>query len=123
MLPRDRIDALVDPGTPFLELSALAGMHSYPPSASASASANSANSTIDIDSINNVQVLADEGEDDGSGEMNVPSASIVTGIGVVCGVPTMIIANDATVKGGTYHAITVKKHLVSKLRTLRSAVY
>lgn len=43
--------------------------------------------------------------------MNVPSASIVTGIGIISGVPTMIIANDATVKGGTYHSITVKKHL------------
>jgi len=115
MLPRDRIDALVDPGTPFLELSALAGMHSYPPSASA----NSTSSTIDI---NNVQVLADEGEDDGSGEMNVPSASIVTGIGVVCGVPTMIIANDATVKGGTYHAITVKKHLRAQEIALQNAL-
>lgn len=85
MMPRDRIDTLVDPGTPFLELSPLAGMHSYPDE--------------------------DEMIQNPTGEMNVPSASIVTGIGIVAGVPTMIIANDATVKGGTYHAITVKKHL------------
>ncbi len=87
MMPRDRIDNLIDPGSPFLELSALAGMYSYPDE--------------------------DEKSQNPTGEMNVPSASIVTGIGIVAGVPTMIIANDATVKGGTYHAITVKKHLVS----------
>lgn len=81
MMPRDRIDTLVDDGTPFLELSPLAGMYSYPD---------------------------DEHQNK---EMNVPSGSIVTGIGIVAGIPTMIIANDATVKGGTYHAITVKKHL------------
>ena len=80
MLPRERIDYLVDPGTPFLELSPLAGMYSYD----------------------------DTGE---SSKMNVPSGSIVTGIGIISGVPTMIVANDATVKGGTYHDITVKKHL------------
>ena len=68
-------------GTPFLELSSLAGMYSYPD------------------------------EENESDLMNVPSASIVTGIGIISGVPTMIIANDATVKGGTYHSITVKKHL------------
>ena len=39
-------------------------------------------------------------------EMNVPSGSIVTGIGIIAGVPTMIVANDSTVKGGTYHAIS-----------------
>jgi 3-methylcrotonyl-CoA carboxylase beta subunit len=83
MLPRDRIDMLIDPGTPFMELSPLAGMYSYP----------------------------DEEDIVGQGQMNVPSASIITGIGIVAGVPTMIVANDATVKGGTYHAITVKKHL------------
>ncbi len=81
MLPRDRIDLLVDPGTPFMELSPLAGMYSYPDG---------------------------EDVDGGDDQMNVPSASIVTGIGIVSGVPTMIVANDATVKGGTYHAITVK---------------
>lgn len=82
MLPRERIDMLIDPGTPFMELSPLAGMYSY---------------TDDVDA--------------SSGQMNVPSAAIVTGIGVVAGIKTMIVANDATVKGGTYHAITVKKHL------------
>merc|ERR550539_2171374 len=81
MLPRQRINMLIDPGTPFMELSPLAGMYSYA-------------SNEDID-----------------GQMNVPSAGIVTGIGIVAGVKTMIVANDATVKGGTYHAITVKKHL------------
>jgi len=77
MPPRERIDKLCDPGTPFLELSPLAGM---------------------------VQVGKDP-------EENVPSGGIVTGIGVVQGVRCMIVANDATVKGGTYFPITVKKHL------------
>ena len=93
MMARDRIDALVDYGTPFLELSALAGMYSYP------------DDNIDSDSQ--------------SKEMNVPSGSIVTGIGIVAGVPTMIFANDATVKGGTYHAITVKKHLRAQGNVLK----
>lgn len=83
MMPRDRIDMLIDPGTPFLELSPLAGMYSYP----------------------------NEEEKGDTSQMSVPSASIITGIGIIAGVPTMIVANDATVKGGTYHAITVKKHL------------
>ncbi len=73
MLPRDRITALVDPGTGFLELSQLAGEGLY-------------------------------GED-------VPSGGIITGVGVVEGVTCMIVANDSTVKGGTYYPITVKKHL------------
>lgn len=77
MLPRDRIDGLVDPGCPVLELSALAGY---------------------------------SGEDDYATE-NIPSGGIVTAIGIVAGQPCMIIANDATVKGGTYYPITVKKHL------------
>jgi 3-methylcrotonyl-CoA carboxylase beta subunit len=78
LLARDRIDALLDPGSPFLELSALAayGMYGAP------------------------------GEDNA-----VPSASIVTGIGTVSGRLCLIVANDATVKGGTYYPITVKKHL------------
>ncbi|GBG25019.1 Methylcrotonoyl-CoA carboxylase beta chain, mitochondrial, partial [Hondaea fermentalgiana] len=71
---RERIDKLVDAGSPFLELSALAGHELY----------------------------------DG---IDVPAGSIVTGIGQVRGVPCMIVANDATVKGGTYFPITVKKHL------------
>lgn len=74
MLPRDRISALIDPGTSFLELSPLAGHGVY------------------------------EGED-------VPAGGIITGIGAVSGVNCMIVANDSTVKGGTYYPITVKKHL------------
>ncbi|MBX3567036.1 MAG: methylcrotonoyl-CoA carboxylase [Rhizobiaceae bacterium] len=73
LLARERIDLLVDAGTPFLELSPLAAHGLY-----------------------------------GGG---VPSASIVTGIGMVAGRPCMIVANDATVKGGTYYPMTVKKHL------------
>jgi len=73
MLVRDRVDALLDPGAPFLELSTLAG----------------------------------EGMYDGQ----APSGGIVTGIGEVSGREVMIVANDATVKGGTYFPITVKKHL------------
>ncbi|GAA5961471.1 hypothetical protein JCM8115_003460 [Rhodotorula mucilaginosa] len=73
LLVRERIDALLDPFSPFLELSALAA----------------------------------EGMYDGK----VPAAGIVTGIGRVNGVECMIVANDATVKGGSYHPITVKKHL------------
>jgi 3-methylcrotonyl-CoA carboxylase beta subunit len=73
LLARDRVDALLDPGSPFLELSALAATGMY---------------------------------DDA-----VPSAGIVTGIGVVSGRACVVVANDATVKGGTYYPITVKKHL------------
>ncbi|OJJ99675.1 hypothetical protein ASPACDRAFT_52341 [Aspergillus aculeatus ATCC 16872] len=73
MLPRDRVSALIDPGTSFLELSPLAGHEVY-------------------------------GED-------VPAGGIITGIGTVEGVNCMIVANDSTVKGGTYYPITVKKHL------------
>ena len=76
MLARDRIDALLDPGSPFLELSPLAAYGMY-------------------------------GDDD----FAVPSASIVTGIGRVEGRECVVVANDATVKGGTYYPITVKKHL------------
>ncbi len=70
---RDRIDALLDPGSPFLELSPLAAHGMY------------------------------EGE--------APAAGLVTGIGRVCRREVMVIANDATVKGGTYFPMTVKKHL------------
>lgn len=70
---RERIDALVDAGSPFLEVGTLAGYDMY-------------------------------------GDW-VPSGGIVTGIGRVNGVECMIVANDATVKGGTYYPITVKKHL------------
>lgn len=74
MLVRDRIYNLVDPGTPFLELSQLAG-------------------------------------DDLYGDEKVQSAGLITGIGRVAGVKCMIVGNDATVKGGTYYPITIKKHL------------
>ena len=74
MLPRDRITALIDPGTSFLELSALAGHELYP-------------------------------------EADVPAGGIITGVGVIEGVTCMVVANDSTVKGGTYYPITVKKHL------------
>lgn len=74
MLPRDRVIALIDPGTSFLELSALAGHELYP-------------------------------------EAEVPAGGIITGVGVIEGVTCMIVANDSTVKGGTYYPITVKKHL------------
>ena len=73
MLARERIDGLVDPNTPFLELSPLAAWDMY------------------------------DGEES--------SAGIVTGVGVVQGKEVVILANDATVKGGTYYPITVKKHL------------
>src|ERR1041385_3231328 len=71
--PRERIAALLDPDTPFLELSALA-----------------ANGMYDDDA---------------------PAAGIITGVGRVQGRECLIIANDATVKGGTYFPMTVKKHL------------
>src|SRR2546421_6466235 len=70
---RERIDRLVDPGSVFLELSALAAWDVY--------------------------------------EGQAPSAGIVTGIGVIEGRECVVIANDATVKGGTYFPLTVKKHL------------
>jgi len=73
LLPRDRVAGLIDPGSPFLELSQLAAHGLY------------------------------------SGE--VPSAGIVTGIGRVSGRECVVVANDATVKGGTYFPMTVKKHL------------
>ena len=73
LLPRDRVEQLVDPGTPFLELSALAAHGMY------------------------------------GGE--APGAGLITGIGRVSGIECMIVCNDATVKGGTYYPLTVKKHL------------
>ena len=73
LLARERIDRLVDPGTAFLELNALAAWEVY--------------------------------------EGQAPSAGIVTGIGVVEGRECVIVANDATVKGGSYFPLTVKKHL------------
>jgi 3-methylcrotonyl-CoA carboxylase beta subunit len=73
LLPRDRVAGLIDPGSPFLELSQLAAYGLY--------------------------------------DNEVPAAGIVTGIGRVSGRECVIVANDATVKGGTYFPITVKKHL------------
>src|SRR5580700_3462396 len=73
LLVRDRIELLLDPGAPFLELGALAAYEMY------------------------------------GGE--VPAAGIVTGIGRVSGTECVVVANDATVKGGTYYPLTVKKHL------------
>ena len=77
LLVRDRVERLLDPGSPFLELSPLAAYGMY----------------------------------DGDNEWAAPSAGAVTGIGRVSGREVMVIANDATVKGGTYYPITVKKHL------------
>lgn len=73
LLPRDRLDKLLDPGSPFLELSQLAAYDMY--------------------------------EDD------IPSAGLITGIGRIEGIQCVIVINDATVKGGTYYPLTVKKHL------------
>ncbi len=73
LLARERIDLLVDPNTPFLELSTMAAYGHY--------------------------------------DNQFPSAGIVTGIGVIHGRETIIIANDATVKGGTYIKETIKKHV------------
>jgi 3-methylcrotonyl-CoA carboxylase beta subunit len=73
LLPRERVRLLLDPGAPFLELSALAAYGMY------------------------------DGE--------VPAAGIITGIGRIMGRECVVVANDATVKGGTYFPITVKKHL------------
>jgi len=70
---RERVDTLLDPGSPFLELSPLAAWDMY--------------------------------------ENGAPGAGLVTGIGRVSGREVLIVANDATVKGGTYYPVTVKKHL------------
>ena len=78
LLPRDRVQMLLDPGTPFLELSPLAAMNMYP---------------------------------DRDGTDSAPCAGVITGIGRVSGVDCLIVCNDATVKGGTYYPMTVKKHL------------
>ena len=73
LLPRDRVERLLDPGSPFLEIGQLAACDMY------------------------------KGE--------VPGAGMIAGIGRVSGRETMIVCNDATVKGGTYYPLTVKKHL------------
>ena len=73
LLPRDRIESLVDPGSAFLELSPLAAHDMY--------------------------------------EGQCPAEGILTGIGLVAGRRCVVVANDATVKGGSYYPVTVKKHL------------
>ncbi|MEX0901868.1 MAG: carboxyl transferase domain-containing protein [Pseudohongiellaceae bacterium] len=73
LLPRERVEALIDHGSPFLEFSQLAAYQVY--------------------------------------EEEIPGAGIITGIGMVSGLCCVIVANDATVKGGTYYPLTVKKHL------------
>jgi 3-methylcrotonyl-CoA carboxylase beta subunit len=75
LLPRDRVQMLLDPGTPFLEIAPLAALNMY----------------------NNDAPWA--------------PAGVIAGIGRVSGVDCMIVCNDATVKGGTYYPLTVKKHL------------
>jgi len=82
LLVRDRVDRLLDPGSPFLELSPLAATGMYSPS----------------------DAVADAPD-------AVPAAGIVTGVGRVSGRECVVVANDATVKGGTYYPVTVKKHL------------
>src|SRR4029079_4397279 len=73
LLPRQRVERLLDPGTPFLELSPLAASALYAGQA--------------------------------------PAPSIITGVGTIEGRRVVVVANDATVKGGTYFPLTVKKHL------------
>ncbi|MEU2157827.1 carboxyl transferase domain-containing protein [Streptomyces sp. NPDC019396] len=73
LLPRDRVDTLLDPGSPFLELAPLAA--------------------------------------DGMYDGQAPAAGVIAGIGRVSGREVVVVANDATVKGGTYYPMTVKKHL------------
>src|SRR6266705_2591022 len=73
LLPRERVRALLDPGSPFLELSQLAAYGMY--------------------------------------EDNIAAAGIITGVGRISGRECVIVANDATIKGGTYYPMTVKKHL------------
>jgi 3-methylcrotonyl-CoA carboxylase beta subunit len=78
LLPRERVEMLLDPDTPFLEIAPLAALGMYP-------------------------------EKDGSDA--APAAGMIAGIGRVGGVECVIVCNDATVKGGTYYPLTVKKHL------------
>ncbi len=73
MLPRDRVRALLDPGSPFLELSQLAAYGMY--------------------------------------DADIAAAGLITGVGRIAGIECVVVCNDATVKGGTYYPVTVKKHL------------
>src|SRR5687768_16598876 len=79
LLPRDRVEMLLDPDTPFLEVAPLAALDMY-------------------------------GND-------APGAGLIAGVGRVSGVDCMIVCNDATVKGGTYYPMTVKKHLRDRKST------
>ncbi|PXW96100.1 3-methylcrotonyl-CoA carboxylase beta subunit [Sphaerotilus hippei] len=78
LLPRDRVELLLDPDTPFLEIAPLAALGMYP---------------------------------DKDGSDAAPCAGLVAGIGRISGVECVIVCNDATVKGGTYYPLTVRKHL------------
>src|ERR1700740_846074 len=78
LLPRDRVERLLDPGTPFLEIAPLAALGMYP---------------------------------EKGGQDAAPGAGMIAGIGRVAGVQCLSVCNDATVKGGTYYPMTVKKHL------------
>jgi 3-methylcrotonyl-CoA carboxylase beta subunit len=78
LLPRERVEMLLDPDTPFLEIAPLAALHMYKEKAGTDAA---------------------------------PGAGLIAGIGRVAGVECLIVCNDATVKGGTYFPMTVKKHL------------
>lgn len=73
MMPRERVSALLDPGTPFLEIGQLGAHGQY-------------------------------GDD-------VPSAGIITGVGIISGRACVVVSNDATVKGGTYYPMTIRKHI------------
>ena len=73
LLPRERIDRLLDAGSPFLEFSPLAAHEFY--------------------------------------DVEIPAAGVITGLGRVSGLEVVIVCNDATVKGGTYYPLTVKKHM------------
>jgi 3-methylcrotonyl-CoA carboxylase beta subunit len=73
LLPRDRVEMLLDPDTPFLEIAPLAALNMY--------------------------------------DNDAPGAGVIAGVGRVAGVECMVVCNDATVKGGTYYPMTVKKHL------------
>ncbi|MBI5269693.1 MAG: methylcrotonoyl-CoA carboxylase [Burkholderiales bacterium] len=82
LLPRERVEMLLDPDTPFLEIAPLAALGMYP-------------------------------EKDGQGGTQdaAPAAGMIAGVGRIGGVECVIVCNDATVKGGTYYPLTVKKHL------------
>jgi len=78
LLPRERVERLLDPGTPFLEIAPLAALGMYP---------------------------------EKGGQDAAPGAGLICGIGRIAGIECVIVCNDATVKGGTYYPLTVKKHL------------